>query len=120
MQENTLRKAMLFWNLFIGMDGMLPFFQVLPLSGILFQNFLFPGIALLAVNGIPNFISFYLLKKRKPYGSVTGMCCGILLMGWICIQFYIFPLNFMSSIYFVFGLLEAVTGYLLFLKEKNK
>ncbi len=33
------------------------------------------------------------------------------LMLWICIQFYMFPPNFMSTAYFIFGLLQAVTGY---------
>ena len=32
-------------------------------------------------------------------------------MPWICIQFYMFPLNFMSTIYFLFGLAQAGTGY---------
>ena len=32
-------------------------------------------------------------------------------MLWICIQFYIFPPNFMSTIYFIFGFCQAGTGY---------
>ena len=32
-------------------------------------------------------------------------------MLWICIQFYIFPLNFMSTAYFIFGLIQTITGY---------
>lgn len=32
-------------------------------------------------------------------------------MLWIGIQFYMFPLNFMSTIYFVFGFCQAATGY---------
>lgn len=34
------------------------------------------------------------------------------LMLWICIQFYMFPRNFMSTSYFIFGFLQAVTGYM--------
>ena len=68
------RRALLFWTLFIGfgavagasgmlldptgkamgMDAMLPYFQVLPLAEYLYQDFLFPGIALLIVNGLTN------------------------------------------------------------------
>lgn len=33
------------------------------------------------------------------------------LMLWICIQFYMFPLNFMSTSFFVFGLAQAATGW---------
>ena len=39
----------------------------------------------------------------------------------ICIQFYIFPLNFMSTIYFLFGLCQAATGYAawIFLQQES-
>ncbi len=36
---------------------------------------------------------------------------GVTLMLWICIQFYMFPPNFMSTIYFMFGFAQAATGY---------
>ena len=139
MKTETLRKILIFWTLFIGlgallgafmmfydttgnafgMAAMLPLFQVLPFSDILFQNFLIPGIALLLINGFTNFFTFYLLIKQNKYAGIAGICCGILLMLWICVQFYIFPFNFMSTIYFVFGFLEALTGYLLYRKEKQ-
>ncbi len=47
------------------------------------------------------------------------MIFGVTLMFWICIQFYMFPLNFMSTIYFIFGFLQFVTGYacLVFYKQ---
>ncbi len=95
----------------LGMQAMLPFFQVLPLADVLYQNFLFPGIALLLVNGVPNLVAFWLLRQNKRVGMVLGGCLGVTLMLWICIQFYIFPLNVMSTAYFVFGLLQAATGY---------
>lgn len=39
------------------------------------------------------------------------MIFGITLMLWICIQFYMFPFNFMSTSFFIFGFLQAATGY---------
>lgn len=130
---------MIFWTLFIGvgalggaammfydvsgaafgMAPMLPYFQVLPWADIFFHNFFFPGIALLLVNGLTNAVAFVLLLRCNRYGSIAGMCCGVLLMLWICVQFYIFPLNFMSTIYFIFGVLEAATGYWLYRKERT-
>ncbi len=127
---NTARKLLIFWCLFIGigalggascmlirpdgsimgMQEMLPFFQVLPFASQLFQNFLFPGIALLCVNGIPNLAAAGLLLAGKKSGIVCGALFGLTLMAWIVIQFVIFPPNFMSSIYFVFGILQALTG----------
>lgn len=49
-------------------------------------------------------------------GAVAGSTgiFGVSLMAWICIQFAIFPLNFMSTIYFFFGLAQAATGYAAF------
>ena len=125
------RRALLFWTLFIGigavggascmlidpsgrimgMDAMLPYFQVLPFADALFQNFTFPGFALLIVNGLTNLTAAGLLFSRKRAGAVLGCVFGVTLMLWICIQFYIFPLNFMSTAFFIFGLCQAATGY---------
>lgn len=125
------RICLLFWCLFIGLgavagssamlikpDGsilhmkdMLPYFQVLPFSEVLFQNFLFSGFALLIVNGISNLIAAYLLFMNKKAGSFLGMLFGITLMLWICIQFVIFPMNSISTAYFFFGLIQAITGF---------
>ena len=140
---HTARKWLIFWTLFIGigavagalgmiidpsgkalhMDGMLPYFQVLPFADVLFQDFLFSGFALLLVNGLTNLTAAVLLLRKKKLGVILGGLFGVTLMLWSCIQFYIFPLNFMSTIYFVFGLCQAVTGYAawrLFPKEEQK
>ena len=128
---NSARKWLIFWTLFIGigavagglsmildpsgktlyMDGMLPYFRVLPFADVLFRDFLFSGFALLIVNGLTNLTAAALLLKRKKLGVILGGAFGITLMLWICIQFYMFPLNFMSTAYFIFGLCQAVTGY---------
>ena len=123
---------LLFWTLFIGigavagasgmlldpsgkamgMDTMLPYFQVLPLAECLYQDFLFPGIALLTVNGLTNLTAAVLLLLKKKCGVVLGGVFGVTLMLWICIQFVIFPPNFMSTSYFIFGFCQAATGYI--------
>ncbi len=135
------RRWLIFWTLFIGigavagsigmladtsgkamgMDAMLPYFQVLPFADILFKNFLFSGIALLIVNGLTNLTAAFLLFMKKKSGIVIGGLFGVTLMLWICIQFYMFPLNLMSTIYFVFGLCQAITGYAawVFYKQEN-
>lgn len=126
------RRCLIFWTLFIGigavagslmmfidpsgkfvgMDGMLPFFQVLPFAEVLFQNLLFSGIMLLIVNGLTNIISAVLLLKNKKVGIYLGMIFGITLMLWIVIQFVVFPANFMSTTYFIFGFCQFLTGYI--------
>ena len=134
------RRALLFWTLFIGtgavggaammlldpsgkavgMDAMLPYFQVLPLARVLFQDLTFSGWALLIVNGLTNLTAAGLLLARKKAGVVLGGVFGVTLMLWICIQFYIFPENLMSTIYFLFGLAQAATGYMAWVFEKQE
>lgn len=131
---------LLFWTLFIGigavagasgmlldpsgkamgMDALLPYFQVLPLAEYLYQDYIFPGIALLIVNGLTNLTAAVLLLRKRKSGVVLGGVFGITLMLWICIQFVIFPLNFMSTIYFVFGFCQAVTGYMTWVFGKQE
>ena len=42
------------------------------------------------------------------------------LMLWICIQFYMFPLNFMSTSFFFFGLAQAATGFAAYIFQKQE
>lgn len=134
------KRVLIFWTLFIGlgavagalamlidptgkvlgMDAMLPYFQKLPFADILFSDFTFSGCALLAVNGITNLTAAGLLLKNKRLGVISGGIFGVTLMLWICIQFYLFPLNFMSAIYFVFGFCQAVIGYAAYVFRKQE
>jgi hypothetical protein len=95
----------------MGMDAMLPYFQALPFSDVLFRDFVFSGFALLIVNGLTNLTAAVLLLRKKKLGVILGGFFGVTLMLWICIQFYMFPFNFMSTAYFVFGLCQTITGY---------
>ena len=104
----------------MGMDAMLPYFQVLPLAEYLYQDYTFPGIALLIVNGLTNLTAAVLLLRKRKSGVVLGGVFGVTLMLWICIQFVIFPPNFMSTIYFIFGFCQAVTGYMAWVFEKQE
>ena len=127
----TARKLLIFWTFFIGlgavagaaamlidpsgralgMDAMLPYFQVLPFAETVFQDFTFSGWALLIVNGLTNLTAAGLLLAEKRAGVTLGGLFGVTLMLWICIQFYMFPLNFMSTAHFLFGAVQAATGY---------
>lgn len=136
----SAKRFLIFWTLFVGigavagavgmladptgksmgMDAMLPYFQKLPFADIVFQDLTFSGFALLAVNGITNLTDALLLFKNKKAGVVLGGVFGITLMLWICIQFYMFPPNFMSTIYFIFGFCQAVTGYTAYIFRKQE
>jgi len=125
-----VRGFLLFWTIFIGlgavlgstcmfidptgkimeMDGLMPYFQVLPFASILFQNYIFPGISLLIVNGITNITAFILILLKKKSGYILGTIFGFTLMLWIIIQFVIFPFYFIDLFFFIFGLLQFITG----------
>lgn len=100
----------------MGMDGMLPYFKVLPFSDVLFEDLLFSGIMLLIVNGITNLTAATLLFLKRKSGIICGTIFGVTLMAWIVIQFVMFPFNFMSTTYFIFGFLQFVTGYACFVR----
>lgn len=95
----------------VGMDGLLPGMQKLPYANVLFKNLIFPGIALLLVNGIPNIVAAAFLFKNKKCGGALTSIFGFTLMLWITIQFVIYPANFMSIAYFLLGVFELVSGY---------
>lgn len=134
------KKFLMFWTLFIGlgaicgalamiidptgkalkMDAMLPYFQKLPFADVLFTDFTFSGFALLIVNGLTNIVAFVYLLKNKNIGIILGTIFGITLILWICIQFYMFPFNFMSTIYFIFGILQFITGYMTYVFRKQE
>ena len=96
----------------LGMENLLPYFNVLPLSKILFQDYIFPGISLLIVNGLTNFVATYFLIRDKKVGTVLGATFGITLMLWIVIQFAILPKNAMSIIFFIVGFIQFIIGYM--------
>lgn len=140
MRYNKTRKVLIFWCLFVGicaifgsigmfidptgnlmkMNEMLPYFDTLPFSSVLFQNYIFPGIALLIVNGLSNLLAAYLLIKNKKIGIILGTIFGFTLMLWITIQFVIFPTNILSILYFVIGLLQLITGYMSYVFYKQE
>ena len=125
---NNARRALIFETLFVGigavagaagmladpsgkamgMDAMLPYFSVLPCADILFRDLTFSGIALLIVNGITNLIAAAFLFAKKKCGVILSGIFGITLMLWICIQFYMFPLNFYVHAVFYYRCLSVV------------
>ena len=131
MRVKLTKILILFWTAFIGlgafaggismlikpdgsilhMESMLPYFEVLPFSNVLFQNYIFPGIALIIVNGVSNAIAFTLILLKKRLGYILGTVFGFTLMLWIIIQFVIFPPNILDTLYFIFGCLQLVSGY---------
>lgn len=132
MKYNKLRRILISINLFVAigalfgsicmfidptgkllkMDYMLSYFSVMPFSNILFNNYIFSGIALFIINGLSNIIAVYLILKNKKSGIILGSILGLTLMLWITIQFIILPLNILSISYFIIGLFQLIIGYI--------
>lgn len=104
-----------------GMAGLLPGLNKLPFADVLFKNLIFSGISLLIVNGLSNLTAMFLLLERKHIGVKLGFVFGITLMLWITIQFFIYPFNFLSTSYFILGLLQTIVGYaaIVFYKQEH-
>ena len=73
------------------------------------------------MNGLSNLTAMFLLLERKHIGVKLGFAFGITLMLWIRIQFFIYPFNFMSTAYFILGLLQTIVGYaaMVFYKQEH-
>lgn len=94
------------------MNYLLIYFKVLPLSNILFNDYLFSGICLLIINGITNIAGSIMLIKNKKISYDLEIIFGILLMLWIIIQFIILPFNLLSLTFFLLGLIQNILAYI--------
>lgn len=80
----------------------------MPWPDILFRNFIPSGYALLAVNGLPQILAAVMLFKKHRLACRVSLACGILLMLWIILEWWVWGFNAMSNIFFILGLAEAV------------
>ena len=118
-----------FWTLFIGvgavwgammmfidptgaMWGMEPILEMLrakmPWSDIFFRDFRPSGIVLFLVNGATQLVAAYLLFKNHRWAQQAVLACGIILMLWISLEWWIWGFNAICNAYFAFGLTEAI------------
>jgi hypothetical protein len=91
----------------------------MPWPDIFFRNFIPSGFVLLFLNGITQFVASYLLFKKHPLAQWAVLACGIILMLWIVLEWWVWGFNAISNLYFVFGLVEAVAAAVC-LRQKAK
>ena len=84
----------------------------MPWPDLLFKDFIPSGFALLAVNGLPQLLAALMLFKKHPWACQVTLGCGILLMLWIVLEWWIWGFVALSNIYFVLGLIEAVVAFI--------
>jgi len=78
---------------------------------------------LFVINGLTQLAAAVLILRRNKYAPIATIICGLILVGWIIIQFVIFPANPFSITYFFFGLAETVMAVLwtfLFFRTSTK
>jgi hypothetical protein len=89
-----------------------------------FNSYLIPGIILLIVNGLLNFIAAYFVFEKKPFASFWVIIQGILLSGWIVIQvIMVKDISMLHITMFTIGMILTVSGFLLLAlirKEANR
>ncbi|MBO7601643.1 MAG: hypothetical protein J6S94_01265 [Bacteroidaceae bacterium] len=111
--------AMMMWIDPIGMMcGCEPLLQMLrdkmPWPELFFTNFIPSGFVLLFFIGGTQLGSTILLFKKHRCASYAILACGILLMLWIGLEWYIFGFNAMSNIFFVLGIIEVLSAMCIF------
>ena len=80
----------------------------MPWPDIFFKDFKPSGYVLLAVNGLPQLLAAVMLIKKHPLAYWCVLACGIVLMLWIVLEWWVWGFNPVSNLYFAFGLLEVL------------
>lgn len=97
-----------------GMDTLLPHIQNgLPFLRPFFDDFVWSGIALALVNGVSNTIAWWALLKNKPSALTLQLICGLLLIVWLGVQWAIFDINVLTTLYTFLALLQILFATML-------
>ena len=83
----------------------------MPWPEILFKDFIPSGYVLLAVNGFPQILAAVMLFKKHPWAYRVTFACGIILMLWIVLEWYVWGFVALSNVFFVLGLAETSAAY---------
>ena len=82
----------------------------MPWPDVFFKDFIPSGFALLLVNGITQLVAACLLFKKHRLAPYAILVCGIILMLWIVLEWWVWGFNALSNSYFVLGLAEVVAA----------
>lgn len=83
----------------------------MPWPDIFFKNFIPSGFVLLAVNGLTQIISAIMLFQNHPKAYAACLVCGIILMLWIVLEWYVWGFVALSNVFFALGLAETAAAY---------
>ena len=80
----------------------------MPWLDIFFKDFIPSGYVLLAVNGLPQLFAAVMLFKNHRLAYWACFACGIVLMLWIALEWYIWGFVALSNIFFGLGIVEVI------------
>ncbi len=89
----------------------------MPWPDVFFKDFVLSGFVLLILNGITQLAAAFLLFRKHRFASYAVLACGIILMLWIVLEWWVWGFNAICNIYFVLGLVEVVSAVLSLRKE---
>jgi len=94
-----------------GGDPMLDLLRAkMPRPDLFFKDFTPSGYVLLAVNGLPQLLAALMLFKKHPWAYWACLACGVILMLWIVVEWYVWGFVALSNIFFVLGLVEVIAA----------
>ena len=82
----------------------------MPWPDVFFKDFIPSGFALLSVNGLTQLLAALMLFKNHLWARHVTLVCGIILMLWIVLEWWIWGFVALSNIFFVLGLIEAIAA----------
>lgn len=97
---------------FLQAGALLPIIQKLPLASVFFQDFVWIGVAMLLVLGIPNSVAGAMLLRESRHQYPVTLLAGVLLMLWCGFEL-IFMINALAVGYFVVGIISVLCSILL-------
>lgn len=82
----------------------------MPRPELFFRDFKPSGYVLLAVIGLPQLLAALMLFKNHPLAYWSVLACGVILMLWIVLEWYVWGFVALSNVFFGFGLLETAAA----------
>jgi EamA domain-containing membrane protein RarD len=92
--------------------ALLPVIQGLPLASVFFRDFLWIGVAMLLVLGVPNSIAAVMLLRKNENQYFVTLAAGMLLVLWCGFEL-VFMFNIPAVGYFITGLISVLCSILL-------
>jgi hypothetical protein len=87
------------------------------LKGLPIHDFLLPGLWLFFVFGVGLSVTTYGLWKRERWGRPLGLVLGVIWIGWMSFELYLWGLDAVVAVWLIFPL---VALYLLMRKDTKE